>query len=103
MALFNITRYPSILVFLLAGAAAVIFAFVTYNLFSQAMASVDFLSRHTWDAIRFGGLWQVAELLLWGSLSLSCWLTFKICEQVLEDRYLDWAHRKRGGRKTATD
>ncbi|WP_323771494.1 hypothetical protein [Antarctobacter sp.] len=99
MALLNITRWPTILIFLFAGIAAATFAFVTVNLFSQAMASLDFLKVFGWEAIRHGALRQVAELAIWGALSLSCWLLFKVCEHVLEDRYLDWARRSRTSRR----
>ncbi|MBY6112907.1 hypothetical protein KUW09_06800 [Mameliella alba] len=93
MRLFNLTRWPNAAVFLLAGCAAALFAFVTVNLFSQAMASVAFIKKFRWEAIRHGALWQVAELALWGALALMCWLIFKICEHILEDRYLAWARR----------
>ncbi|SNT01407.1 hypothetical protein [Antarctobacter heliothermus] len=99
MALLNITRWPTIMIFLFAGIAAATFAFVTVNLFSQAMASLDFLKTFGWEAIRHGALRQVAELAVWGTLSLSCWLSFKVCEHVLEDRYLEWAHGLRTSRR----
>ncbi|WP_417210735.1 hypothetical protein [Antarctobacter sp.] len=99
MALLNITRWPTALIFVFAGIAAATFAFVTVNLFSQAMASLDFLKAFGWEAIRHGALRQVAELVIWGALSLSCWLLFKLCEHVLEDRYLDWARRSQSPRR----
>ncbi|ASP18743.1 hypothetical protein ANTHELSMS3_00017 [Antarctobacter heliothermus] len=99
MALLNITRWPTILIFIFAGIAAATFAFVTVNLFSQAMASLDFLKAFGWEAIRHGALRQVVELAVWGALSLACWLSFKACEHVLEDRYLEWARRSRTSRR----
>lgn len=101
MVLFNVTRWPSVLVFLLAGGAAVCFAFVSVNLFSEAMASVRFLSTYKFEAIRFGAWVQVLELCLWGSLSLLCWLAFKICEGELVDRYQKWAKSQNEERKRA--
>jgi len=95
MELFNLTRWPSILVFALAGAVGALFAFVTVNLFSEAMANVGFLKKFGWEAVRHGALWQVLELVSWGALALLCWVVFKICEQILEDRYLDWARKSR--------
>ncbi|MCK0151173.1 hypothetical protein MWU54_14125 [Marivita sp. S6314] len=95
MALLNLTRWPSVLVFLLAGCTAALFAFVTVNLFSQAMASLTFLQTFGAEAIRHGALLQVIELTLWGSLSLFCWLVFKICEHELVDRYAAWAKARR--------
>lgn len=95
MRLFNITCWPSGLIFLLAGSVAAVFAFITVNLFTLASASLGFISKFGWEAIRYGALWQVGELFLWGALSLLCWVVFKICEQVLEDRYLAWARKDR--------
>lgn len=89
------------MVFLLAGSAGAVFAFVTVNLFTQAMASLRFLRDHGWDAVRVGALWQVGELLLWGCLALACWLVFKICENDLQNRYVRWATRSRGGEPRA--
>jgi hypothetical protein len=97
MVLFNVTRWPSILVFLIAGAAAALFAFVTVNLFSQAMASLAFLREFGPEAVRHGALWQVGELTLWGVVSLSCWLAFKVCEGELVGQYQRWARRSREG------
>ena len=90
MALFNLTRWPSALLFILAGSTTVLFAFVTVNLFSQAMASAKFLREFGTEAIRHGALAQVIELVLWGGLALFCWLTFKVCEHELVERYLRW-------------
>jgi hypothetical protein len=91
MSVFNIKCWPSLLVFCVAGVVAASFAFVSVNLFSQAMACLEFLSDYGWVAIKHGVLWQVGELCLWGAMSLLCWLVFKTCEHVLVNRYLDWA------------
>ena len=103
MAFFNLTRWPAVCVFVLAGTVAVIFAFVTVNLFSQAMASVAFLQTHGKDAIANGALWQVFELLASGSLALLLWLIFKGCEHVLVDRYLAWAKSRNPRSASARD
>lgn len=86
----DLKRWPTILVFLLAGGVATGFAFVTVNLFTYAMANVGFIKKHGIDAIRHGALWQVAELTMWGALALFYWVTFKICEHVLVARYFSW-------------
>jgi len=99
MTLLNVTRWPSVLVFLVAGASAACFAFVTVNLFSQAMASLTFLREFGTEAIRHGALVQVLELSFWGGLSLTCWLGFKICEGELLDRYRIWSKLRRGEEK----
>ncbi|SMX49109.1 hypothetical protein [Maliponia aquimaris] len=96
MALFDLTRWPALLVFALAGAVATCFAFVSVNLFVQAMAGAAFLQRHGWTAVRYGALYQVAELAFWGALALACWLVFKVCEAELTDRYRRWCARRRG-------
>jgi len=103
MPLFNLTRWPSFLVFLLAGCGAATFAFVTVNLFTEAMASLTFLREFGPEAIRHGALLQVLELTAWGVVSLFCWLVFKICEQILEDRYLEWAGRPRRTAPSGTE
>ncbi|MCH2078560.1 MAG: hypothetical protein MK180_17085 [Rhodobacteraceae bacterium] len=90
MALFDIKRWAGILVFFLAGGAAACFAFVTVNLFDHAMASRDFIRKFGWLAVENGALWQVAELIVWGSVALACWVTFKICETELGLRYHRW-------------
>lgn len=100
MSLLNVARWPSILVFLIAGIAAAGFAFVTVNLFSQAMANLTFLREFGTEAIRHGALLQLVQLTVWGALSLSCWLGFKICEAELLDRYRAWS-KKRNAAKTS--
>ncbi|SHH73806.1 hypothetical protein [Marivita hallyeonensis] len=93
MTLFNVTRWPWPLVFLFAGVIFASFAFMTVNLFSQAMASLRFLREFGTEAVRHGALWQVGELTIWGALSLSCWLAFKVCEGELMGRYQRWSKR----------
>jgi len=95
MSLLQITRWPTPLVFLLAGVCGAGFAFLTVNLFTQAMASRAFIKEYGWVAIEHGALWQVAELTFWGCCSLASWLVFKICEQNLEDRYFHWCAQRR--------
>ena len=93
MAVFNITRWPVFWVFCLAGGAASVFAFVTVNLFSHAMANLRFIQDFGLMAVQHGALVQLAELVIWGALSLLCWLVFKTCENVLVSRYIAWANR----------
>lgn len=91
MALFNLARWPVVLVFALGGGAAVAFAFVTVNLFSETMASLAFVERHGWLALREGALVQLAILSAWGALALMLYLLFKACEVELVFRYFQWA------------
>lgn len=99
MGLFDITKWPAVLVFVLAGTVAAMFAFATVNLFSQAIASIGFIQKFGWEAIRHGALWQVLELILSGAFALACWIVFKICEHDLEHRYLAWAKRRDAQRR----
>lgn len=87
----KLTKWYSVAVFLVAGLATVTFAFASVNLFTSAMASYDFIAEFRGEAIRHGALWQVLELVLSGSIALSAWLTFKVCEHVLVERYLTWS------------
>ena len=91
MALFNITRWPVLLVLLLAGLSAAGFAFITVNLFSQAMANLEFIAEFGLLALTEGGLLQFATLLLWGALALLIFLVFRTCEIELLYRYYLWA------------
>ncbi|WP_095590089.1 hypothetical protein [Actibacterium ureilyticum] len=97
MQFLNITRWPVLLVLAAAGAAVVIFAFVTVNLFSLAMANVYFIREHGWLAIRAGALVQMAWLGLGGAVALASWLAFKILESEVTRRYRIWAERDPGG------
>ena len=91
MAILNLSRWPTVLVFLLAGVDATVFAFVTVNLFSEAMANLRFVSTYGSEAVRHGALVQAMQLALWGGLAMACWLVFKICESELVGRYFRWA------------
>lgn len=101
--LFDLTRWPTLLIFMLAGAAGTLFALITVNLFSQAVASLGFLREFGLEAVYHGALWQVAELLGWGSLALLCWIVFKISERALEDRYWRWTRGRRRKRAPEAD
>lgn len=100
MLLCNVARWPSLAVFLVAGLAAACFAFMTVNLFSQAMESVRFLKSYGIEAVRHGALLQVLQLCAWGALSLACWLTFKVCEGELISRYQAWSRQRNEARIT---
>ena len=93
MAILKLSRWPSFFLFVLAGLAAIVFAYSTFNLFSHAMANLEFVFKYTWTAVLNGALVQAIELLLMGGISLICWLIFKTCEQILIGRYLDWSKK----------
>ncbi len=92
MLLLNLTRWPSYLLLILAGVAAAILAFSTANLFTYAMANVGFIREFGIDAIRYGAALQMIELFIFGAIALVCWIIFKICEDILKDRYIIWAN-----------
>ncbi len=91
--LFRISGYPGVLVFVLAGVAAAIFAYSTYNLLTVSMANLNFLREHGWLAVTSGGLVQLLGILAHGAVALACWLLFKACEADLIDRYRRWQDR----------
>ncbi|MGX9353745.1 hypothetical protein ACS3SW_00880 [Roseobacteraceae bacterium S113] len=99
--LFNLLRWPSWAVIWLAGATGAGLAVLTVNLLSRAKAAFGFIADHGWIAIQYGALWQVAELVVWGAGVLLCFMAFKVCEQILTDRYLSWADRERRARRFA--
>lgn len=89
----RISHYPSALVFVLAGISAVIVAYTTYNLLGVSMANLHFLREYGWTAVRFGALWQLFEIMAYGTLALIFFLLFKICESELVLRYRRWQDR----------
>lgn len=91
--IFDVTRYPLIAVLVLLAGFAVIFAFVTFNLFGMAMANLNFLQRYGWTAVMEGGLVQLVEIIGSGLVSLLAYLGFKICENELMLRYRRWVGR----------
>lgn len=97
MQIFNITRWPFMLLLFGAAVTAVSFAFISFNLFSVAMANIHFIRSAGWDAIRYGALWQLAEIVVNGAVALFCWLAFKILETEINLRYRNWAGRHRSG------
>lgn len=99
MSVFDVTRWPGLLVFALAGLSAAGLAFVTVNLFSQAMANVAFIEEFGLVALREGALLQLGQLTLWGCLSLLLYLTFKACEVELVFRYFNWVGRVSNDKK----
>lgn len=91
----DLTRYPAIVVFLLAGLLTLSFAFASYNLFMEASANLHFLRTYGLRAVMEGGLVQLAMLGLYGLLALFCYIVFKICERDLVERYRSWIGRPR--------
>lgn len=88
--LFDITRYPGIVAFMLAGISIVIVAFASYNLLQMGMANLRFIGEHGWFALQSGGLIQFLQILVLGVISLFFFIVFKICESDLMARYRHW-------------
>jgi hypothetical protein len=88
--LLRLSRYPAILVFFLAGALAILLAFSSYNLFQMGMANLHFIERYGRTALAEGALWQLVEILGYGTISLLCYLGFKACETDLMTRFRRW-------------
>ena len=93
----NLTRWPVIFVFALAGLSAVALTFTSVNLFAETMANFAFIQRHGLVAIKEGALVQLAELTFWGGTALAAYLVFKVCEVELVFRYFHWAGRVKAG------
>ena len=91
--LFQISRYPGLLIFLLAAISVVIVAFLTYNLLHMGMANLHFIQQHGWLALRSGGLMQLIQILAYGVVSLFFFIVFKVCESELVIRYRRWQDR----------
>jgi hypothetical protein len=103
MQLLNISRWPSVLIFLVAGLMVVISAFASVNLFHETMANLAFIRRYGLLAIKLGALWQLGKLLVSGVLALSGFLVFKLCEVELVNRYRAWAAGNKGRDRTGRD
>ena len=89
----QISNYPAILVFLLAGIAITIVGFATFNLLQMGMANLRFIGEHGWLALRLGGFVQLLQLLGYGVVALFFFILFKVCESELVIRYRNWMNR----------
>lgn len=90
---FRISRYPAFLVFLLAGGAAVMVAYCSFNLLDLSMANLRFLRQHGWLAVTSGAWLQLLQIMFYGLVALAFYLLFKICESELVIRYRRWQER----------
>ncbi len=62
-------------------------AFLSYNLFSLAMANLGFLQKYGLMAVAEGGLLQLMQIGAKGLLALLCYLGFKGAETELIARW----------------
>jgi hypothetical protein len=74
------------LAFVLMGVFFVLFGLASLNLLHLLGANLTFLADHGWDAVRDGGLWQLAGLVGSGYVAAACYVMFKLCEKVLVER-----------------
>ncbi|MDX8353233.1 hypothetical protein [Cognatiyoonia sp. IB215182] len=82
-----------ILILLIAGILIIIFAYATLNLFQTAMANVRFLREFGWLAVQEGGLVQLAQILMNGTIAMLSYIGFKLCESELVQRYQRWQNK----------
>jgi hypothetical protein len=75
--------------FLVLGAAFFVFGVSTLSLFMLLQANITLLAEHGWQAVRDGGVWQLAELLVTGYLALMAYLVFEVCKTSLVRRWFD--------------
>jgi len=74
------------LTFILMGVSFVLFGLLTLNLLHTLGANLEFLGMHGVDAVREGGLMQLAGLVLSGYFAAAFYVFFKLCEKVLVER-----------------
>ncbi len=86
----EIHAYHAVVLFLVMGTCAALFAWSSYNLAQLAIANYRFLRAFGWLAVMEGGLWQLLEIAAYGLLSLCFYLGFKSCEHELVNRWSDW-------------
>jgi hypothetical protein len=73
--------------------SAVLFAWVTLNLFDVALANVRLIKQYGLMALVDGGLLQLSEILLEACISLLLFLMFKGCETEILHRWRN-LHKK---------
>lgn len=91
--LFDISLYPALFVFALAGVALAVVAYASFNLVDMSMANLSFLRRHGLVAVTSGGLVQFLEILVTATVALTFFLIYKVCESELVQRYRRWVKR----------
>jgi hypothetical protein len=74
------------LTFLLMGVSFVMFGLVSLDLLHTLGANLEFLGMHGLDAVREGGLTQLAGIVVSGYAAALFYVFFKLCEKVLVER-----------------
>lgn len=102
-ALFDLSRWPALLVLFAAGLFVVGFSFASINLFEYGMANLRFVKSYGLEAIREGAFLQMAQLGGAGAIALLCYLGFKFCEVDLSIRYRRWIDASKTAQDTTTE
>ena len=77
------------------GASFLLFGLLSLNLLHVLRANLTFLAEYGVDAVREGGLLQLAEILLMVYLAVACYVVFKFCEKVLVERLANTSKQER--------
>jgi hypothetical protein len=86
--LFNLFNGPMWRAFLMMGVFGGLSAITSYNLVVLFVANLGFISQYGVMALREGGLVQLAELVVYGYLSIGSYILFKGCLYGLLGRFL---------------
>lgn len=89
----RLNRHHVISVLLIAAVMVVVFAYSTLSLMQVSMANLRFLREFGWEAVEYGALVQLVQIVGTGAVALLSWLAFKICESELVRRYNNWQSR----------
>ncbi|SFS19815.1 hypothetical protein [Yoonia litorea] len=89
----RLNRYPVVLVLMIAGLFAIVFAYATVNLFQMSMANTRFLREYGWEAVQEGAILQLLQIIASGTVAMVSYIGFKICESELVRRYNNWQAR----------
>ena len=86
----QLSSYHPVMVFVIMGVFAVVFAWSSYNLYHLAMENIRLLQQVGWQAAMDGGLQQLIEIIASGAVSLACYVGLKACETDLVYRWRNW-------------
>jgi hypothetical protein len=75
-----------LLAWTLLAMSFLLFGLLSVNLLHVLSANLNFLAEHGIDAVRDGGLLQLAEIVLTVYVAVACYVVFKFCERILVDR-----------------
>ncbi|UYV37303.1 hypothetical protein N4R57_20525 [Rhodobacteraceae bacterium D3-12] len=89
----DITRYPVLVIFTLAGVSIVIVAYTSFNLLHLSMQNFRYIGENGWLALQSGALIQLLQIIAYGVVSLFFFMVFKLCEAEMVLRYRRWIGR----------